>query len=334
MSGTMPDKELARQLAEVHGYGPVSEIRRMTTGLCHYVYEAHRTNAPNVVVRIASDENRHMIESAVYWSDMLRPKGVPLPEILYADYQGEHPFMILERLPGTDLGDVYPQLSSGERKGVALRLQDIQARVCALQKGNGYGYTASYDGPFDHPDMMSLCRASLNRAREWISTADIFSPAIVDDVESAFKKHEDYLAAIQPIPHLHDITTKNVLIHEGALSGIVDVDDLCFGDPIRTIALTQTALLSRGQKTDYIDYWCEAARMTAEQKIALAIYTAENAVCFLGEMGQAFNKEKAEPPDMGYAQVLLDVINGQLDIASTGDTRRKPLNMQACLKKT
>lgn len=325
MTETIPDEEVARNIAEKHGYGSVSQVRRMATGLCHYVYEAERSNAPNVVVRIAGSKNRRMIESAVYWSNMLRPKGVPLPEILYADYQNDHPFMILERLPGTDLGDVYSQLSSSERKNLAVRLQDIQERVCALPKGQGYGYTASYDGPFDHPDMISLCQASLNRTREWISNAGIFSPGIVDDVESVFEMRKDYLATIQPTPHLHDITTKSVLIHDNALSGIVDVDDLCFGDPIRTIALTQTALLSRGHKTNYIDYWCDAAGMTSDQKTTLTMYTAESAACFLGEIGQAFNKEKAETPDMRYAQGLLDIINEQIAVANTGIAKRSHL---------
>ena len=40
------------------------------------------------------------------------------------------------------------------------------------------------------------------------------------------------LDALSPVPFLHDTTTKNVIVTpEGSFSGIVDVDDLCFGDP-------------------------------------------------------------------------------------------------------
>jgi hypothetical protein len=41
----------------------------------------------------------------------------------------------------------------------------------------------------------------------------------------------DALDAIRATPFLHDTTTKNVIVtHDGVVSGIVDVDDLCFGD--------------------------------------------------------------------------------------------------------
>jgi hypothetical protein len=45
---------------------------------------------------------------------------------------------------------------------------------------------------------------------------------------------------IAPTPFLHDTTTKNVIVtSEGHFSGIVDVDDLCLGDPRYPAALTQ-----------------------------------------------------------------------------------------------
>ena len=49
----------------------------------------------------------------------------------------------------------------------------------------------------------------------------------------------DEIDSIPPTPFLHDATTKNVLVTaKGAFSGIVDVDDLCFGDPRYPAALT------------------------------------------------------------------------------------------------
>lgn len=90
---------------------------------------------------------------------------------------------------------------------------------------------------------------------------------------------------------LDDTTTKNVLIDQGQLSGIVDVDTVCFGDPLLTPALTQMALLKSAFDTDYISFWAEALLLNLGGRRHLALYTAIFCVIFLSELGQQFNKE-------------------------------------------
>jgi hypothetical protein len=62
------------------------------------------------------------------------------------------------------------------------------------------------------------------------------------------------LNALPPVPFLHDAAAKNVIvIPGGSFSGIVDVDDLCFGDPRYVVALTRASLLAFGGPTRYVD---------------------------------------------------------------------------------
>jgi aminoglycoside phosphotransferase (APT) family kinase protein len=61
----------------------------------------------------------------------------------------------------------------------------------------------------------------------------------------------DYLKAIPATPFLWDASERNVLVHNGKITGIVDVDELCFGDPSFVIALTSTALELEEQDTVY-----------------------------------------------------------------------------------
>jgi hypothetical protein len=46
---------------------------------------------------------------------------------------------------------------------------------------------------------------------------------------------------------------------EGTFSGIVDLDDLCFGDPRYVVALTLASLLAAGGPPDYVDAWMKIA---------------------------------------------------------------------------
>jgi hypothetical protein len=64
----------------------------------------------------------------------------------------------------------------------------------------------------------------------------------------------DALDALLAKPFLHDMTTKNVIATEtGRFSGIVDIDDLCFGDPRYVIALTLAAVLTSAGPISYVE---------------------------------------------------------------------------------
>jgi aminoglycoside phosphotransferase (APT) family kinase protein len=96
------------------------------------------------------------------------------------------------------------------------------------------------------------------------------------------------LDALPPIPFLHDTTTKNVIVTpEGSFSGIVDVDDLCFGDPRYVVALTLTSLMVSGGPTRYVGAWMNSANFPNDRIFRL--YVALFIVDFMSEHGQDFN---------------------------------------------
>lgn len=100
---------------------PVRTVTRFNTGLCHYVYDILTASNTAVVVRIARSDTAAGLAGAMYWSHRLRPLGAPLPRILYADVQSQSTpfaFLLLERLPGTDIGHVYPQLSTQDKRSI------------------------------------------------------------------------------------------------------------------------------------------------------------------------------------------------------------------------
>jgi hypothetical protein len=53
---------------------------RFTTGNHHYVYDVTLGNGQKIVARLALPTEKAAMVSAAYWSDILRPMGIPLPE--------------------------------------------------------------------------------------------------------------------------------------------------------------------------------------------------------------------------------------------------------------
>ncbi|WP_298626356.1 phosphotransferase [uncultured Legionella sp.] len=78
-----------------------------------------------------------------------------------------------------------------------------------------------------------------------------------------------------------DASERNVIIHQGTISGIVDVDDICFGDPLLVIALTAIALETEGHDTLYTDYWAAGLQLDAEAQQRLDFYRLFYIIVFM-----------------------------------------------------
>jgi hypothetical protein len=268
-------------------------LRRYPTGLCHYVYEVLPEHGAPIVLRMGHGETRPYLEGSVYWTERIRSVGVPVPRILFSDLDSPFPYTVIEHIPGIDLGDVYQTLRKDVRKEIAENVANIQLKVQSLPPALGYGFAFSYEDRCLRQSWREVLHQQLNRARNWIQSAGIYDVTHVDRVEACLSRFSDYFNSVQPLPFLHDTTTKNVLVSDSGLQGIVDVDDLCFGDPLLVLALTRMALLANDWDTDYIHDWAYAWQLTGYQSEALDFYTALFCVTFMGEIGQKFNKDSA-----------------------------------------
>ncbi len=300
----------------------VRSITRFPTGLCHYVYDVETDDGRRVVVRMARPEAGDILAGGVYWHERLRAAGVPLPALLRADLDppGGYPMMLLERLPGRDLDAAYDAMTSGQRQALAEEIAAIQRRVAAtLPPARGFGFARSYDDPALRDSWLDVVLADLERSQSRIVSAGIADTDHVDRVRARVDAIAPYLLAVAPRAFLDDTTTKNVLVDGGTLSGIVDTDYVCFGDPLFTLALTRMALLARGRSTDYTNHWQACLRLTGYQEYALRVYTAVFCVNFLGELGQLFNHDEAAGVDTTYQSHLeatLDALLVRIDCHS------------------
>src|SRR5262249_13223847 len=96
----LPDEPLPRAILRgARGDEPVA-IARFPTGLQHYVYDCRLANGGQAVVRIADARNRAVMLAAAQCSDLLRPLGVPLPEIMARGLAEDLAYLVLARLPG------------------------------------------------------------------------------------------------------------------------------------------------------------------------------------------------------------------------------------------
>ena len=315
MASREPTERDAAALVEHRLGSPVATLARFPTGLAHWVYDVETVDGSRVVARLGRHDQAADFAGAVHWHGRLAPRGVPLPRLLACDpapSDGGFPFLLLERLPGIDLGDAYPGLTAGQKRDLARRVAAVQTRVGTLPPGPGFGFARSYADPDLHRTWDGVLQASLGRSRARIAAVGAVSPDHVDRVARRLPAHRDYLAEVTPTAFLDDATVKNVLVDRGRLSGIVDVDWVCFGDPLFAVALTRMALLARGYDTDYAEHWAAAMDLQDGRRPVLALYTALFCVDFLSELGQRFNQDAAPAVDPREAERLLAILDDLL----------------------
>lgn len=301
-----PTAELAAAIATRVAGGAPKRVARFTTGARHYVYEVTCADRQRLVVRMGSATSHDEMAGAVHLSHLLRPRGVPLPAILAEDVRSVFPWMVLERLPGADLGASIERLTDAQLNRIAANVARAQAITSDTGSAGRYGYAVR---PEDAPHFAwsQVLDANLARSRRRIASAGLFKVTSADIVQGELSAMRNEIDSIPPTPFLHDTTTRNVIItEEGAFSGIVDVDNLCFGDPRYPAALTLAVLTAQGGPAQYVSAWLQHAGLTDDRLFQM--YVLLFLLDLMSEHGQVFNgnQRPSSPQDRAALQQVFD----------------------------
>jgi aminoglycoside phosphotransferase (APT) family kinase protein len=301
MSEPLPTEQLARDLVTRHfGWEPTS-IRRFTSGLAFFVYDVVGEGG-NLAVRLGRPSQADALAQGLALATRLRPLGVPVPATLASGSEHGFPFVVQERLPGTDLGNVMRDLDRASLDRIAHAVADAQLATTSLGAGTRYGYAATAETA-PHARWTGVVAAHIARSERRIRANGFFPAEVITTIQALFARHAEALDRIPATPFLHDTTTKNVIVTpSGEFSGIVDVDDLCFGDPRYAPALTRVAMLVHGGPIDYVTTWM--ARAGLPQDGLFEFYVAVFLLDFMSEHGTVFNGNEAPSDPEGREKLL------------------------------
>ncbi len=157
----------------------------------------------------------------------------------------------------------------------------IQSLCNKLPEGSNYGILDSYESVSTEKNWYEFLLKRLELYVEHITNTAVFDPYMATHVLNILKNMEERFKFIRPMPFLWDASERNVLVHNGKISGIVDVDELCFGDPLLVIALTSICLKLEGHDAVYTDYWAEALELDKPAQIRLGFYKLFYTIAFM-----------------------------------------------------
>ncbi len=252
----------------------VVRIERCGVGIANYVFIVS-TAAEKFVLRCSKDVNAY--QDTVYWLNRLSVCEIPIPAVIsQGSYQDDF-YLILSYIRGDDLGNVYWKLNDSEKKQIAKEVIEIQRKVSRIEIKADAQWTWN-----------RVVEEMLNRAEERIKQNGYFDAAKIHIIRKLQQEIQEYLDTVRPIPYLDDISTKNLLIDQGKVSGIIDIDWMGLGDLLTFAAMTKVALLNMDLDTKYVDYLLEEIHPDAAAYKAFLFYCLVYCVDFMGERGMRF----------------------------------------------
>jgi aminoglycoside phosphotransferase (APT) family kinase protein len=211
---------------------PCSVVRQTLTESGNAIFRALLPDGRSVALRVSPHPGG--FNRTPRNLDFLRELGLPVATVLGAGRAGAGSFIILSWIPGRDLLYELAGLSPEQMTGVAQAVTRCQKQVGSLPEGTGFGWApigqragaASWTELFGAPatDPVAADAPVLERLR--------------GRLREQRRAVEAYLARVRPVCFLDDLTLRNVLVDGGALQGIIDLDTVCYGDPLLCIGST------------------------------------------------------------------------------------------------
>jgi len=273
------EQQVMELVFNILGVKPLTATH-MAFGHNSTIYDVALPNR-NIIVRMNIDTN--VFAKTEHNLTILAHLNLPVPRVLATDLTKKHyPFayMLLEKISGRDLRYELDTMTSTQMTRVAEQIVFFQHQVATLPIGKGFGYVPiGEQGPFS--SWLDLVQFEMNRA-----VNVTYIPVLAEwkvRLDHLLGKYKSYLEQVRPMCFLDDVTTKNVIVLDGELQGLIDFDCVCYGDPLWTIGLTKTAVVSDvGTKSlFYIEELCRIGQLTIEQRRIVDLYAAIHALDFV-----------------------------------------------------
>ena len=281
----MKAAQVVRLITEKFGETPLA-VTPLTFGHSSVSFEV---TLPNRTLIVRTNINPAVFSGTAHNLTVLRELGLPVSELVTQDLTQTHypaAYMVLDKFSGRDLRDELHTMTLMQKKRLAEQIVGYQRTAATLPLGTGFGYASVGEvAPFATWQALVLAETrkalplkleppSAEYQDRIFALTDVFTP---------------YLEQIAPTCFLDDLTIKNVIVQNGTLSGLIDFDVVCYGDPLWTLGLTAAAIVSDvgPEHLDYVEELCRAYGLDETKRAVVSWYAALFSLTFLAKSNHA-----------------------------------------------
>lgn len=224
----------------------VDSFKRFSNGLCHEVYEIRTIDQECYVLRISPIENELFLMGGIELSKMFQHL-LPIPGIIYASSaQDDVKFVVQNKIIGLDLSECYNQVSNLNKRQVAKSIIEIQRIVNRNMSTSKFGFGVT-ENDFEYDRWSDFLK---NRLDSFHAIIPIKWHVAMSE---SLRDHNWFLKSRKSHVFIDDLSLKNIIIHDGYLAGIIDVDWLFSGDILFFVAKVYSECTMHGYDFSFPD---------------------------------------------------------------------------------
>ncbi len=275
---------------------PPGSITRMSNGICNEVYLV-ATGGRDLIVRL-NVEPRFMLGSHNH-IPLFRSKGISVPEILAEDLSKTVfplAYQILSKVDGRDIKDVIETLSDDQLRAVGGEIANIFRQLASVPNNAKFGVLWG-----DDRDLVDSWSAEVARVTRvvigWGTKTGVLDEELREILDWINAEYKTYFDSVRPYTYFGDLASKNVMIHDGRFSALVDLDSLAQGDPLEAIGRIKASWYGTHHGQIYSDAIMDALNLTPEQRKLVTMYALLNRTFWTCENGVQFNQNTTKRVD-------------------------------------
>jgi aminoglycoside phosphotransferase (APT) family kinase protein len=291
MTEVLTTEEPSRLVFEALGVQPLRVVQQGLSESGKAVYRVDLPDDTSAALRTSVRPNTFAFTRRNL--DALRRLGVPVQSVLARGPTASGgSFILLSWLPGHDLVHELSAMSRAQMTRLAERVVECQRRVGRLPQATRFGWAAvGRNGVLDRWTQVF---------GEPASSISVNDGTLIGGLRAGLctlrGRVESYFDTLRPIPFLDDHSTKNVLIENGRLSGIIDVDYVCYGDPLMSVGATMASIAGEFGEWEafYGEELIRCWNPSPDQLLAIWFYAALWAIGSIAQTDHAAHPARAD----------------------------------------
>ncbi len=283
-------------------------IERMKVGKDNEVYGV-ALGDQKYIVRL---NQRESLKGSSKNIPLFQSKGIKVPEIVTEDYSkstSPYNWQILTRLEGTDIDKVISTLSEEQLDAIAKEIAGIEKELATLPTNGMYGWVGLNDKKLK-PTLAEEAEEMLATIKNRNEKTGAVKEEYIKLFVKALDKYKDYFKSTPSQFYFDDMSSKNVMIHEGKFNGLVDLDGVAYGDPLEGIGRIKASWYG----TPYGDYYTKAVmdalELDEKQREIVTLWALLNRIYWQAEIGVRFNQNSSIERDQKRVESGNKVIEG------------------------
>jgi len=261
----------------------------MSNGICKEVYRV-RAGDLDCVVRLKR-EARYMFGSHNH-IPIFRAAAITVPEILAEDYShtfSQFAYQVLTVIPGRDINDVIHMLDDDQLNAIAVHISHVFEALKDVPNNGKFGVLWG-----DDADLLGSWTDEIARMTKvvlgWGGRTGVLNERLAEILDWINVEYKSYFESIKPVTYYGDICAKNVMVHNGKFSGLVDLDALAQGDPLEAIGRIKASWYGTPTGSVYANAVMEHQQLDRDQRSIVTMYALLNRTYWTMENGIQFNQ--------------------------------------------